>query len=90
MVVGGDGGGRWTGGFFRGMLRGPILSMFVGQRLAAIVAKTRVEDLEALVDLVEAGAVTPVVGDTYALDQAPDAIRELATGHARGKLVIAV
>ncbi len=33
VVVGGDGGGRWTGGFFRGMLRAPLVSLFVGQRL---------------------------------------------------------
>ena len=33
VIVGGDGGGRVTGGFFRGVLRGPILSLFVGQKL---------------------------------------------------------
>ena len=33
VIVGGDGGGRWTGGFFRGMLRAPLLSLFVGQKL---------------------------------------------------------
>ena len=26
VIVGGDGGGRWTGGFFRGMFRAPLLS----------------------------------------------------------------
>src|SRR4029453_6409246 len=36
VVVGGDGGGRWTGGFFRGMLRGPIVSIFIGQSLGGI------------------------------------------------------
>src|SRR5688572_27903546 len=29
VVVGGDGGGRWAGGFFRGMVRGSLLSPFV-------------------------------------------------------------
>jgi len=52
-VVGGDGGGNWTGGFFRGMLRGPIVSMFVGQRLGAFTAKTTKEDLQALSELIE-------------------------------------
>jgi NADPH:quinone reductase-like Zn-dependent oxidoreductase len=33
VVVGGDGGGNWTGGFFRGMLRGPLVSLFIGQKL---------------------------------------------------------
>jgi NADPH:quinone reductase-like Zn-dependent oxidoreductase len=90
VIVGGDGGGSWTGGFFRGMVRGPILSMFVGQRLGGIVSKLTKEDLEAVAELIEAGSVTPVVGRTYPLRQAPEAVRVLETGHAEGKLVIAV
>jgi NADPH:quinone reductase-like Zn-dependent oxidoreductase len=90
VVVGGDGGGRLTGGFFRGMLRGPLLSPFVGQRLGGLSSKENQEDLRALAELIEAGAVTPVVGRTYSLGETPEAIREIATGHARGKLVIAV
>jgi NADPH:quinone reductase-like Zn-dependent oxidoreductase len=90
VVVGGDGGGRWTGGFFRGILRGPLLSPFVGQRLGGLSSKENQEDLRALAELIEAGAVTPVVGRTYSLGETPEAIREIATGHARGKLVIAV
>jgi NADPH:quinone reductase-like Zn-dependent oxidoreductase len=90
VIVGGDGGGRWTGGFFRGMLRAPVLSLFVGQRLDWLNSKVSVEDLQALNELIEAGKVTPVVGRTYLLPEAPEAIRRLATGHAGGKLVIAV
>ena len=90
VVVGGDGGGPWTGGFFRGMLRGPLVSMFVGQRLLGLNSKVNAEDLQAVAELVEAGNVTPVVGRSYHLDETPEAIRELATGHARGKLVIAL
>ena len=90
VVVGGDGGGRWTGGFFRGMLRGPLLSMFVGQRLGGLNSKMNAEDLRAVTGMIEAGEVTPVVGQTYQLTETRNAIRELATGHARGKLVIAV
>jgi NADPH:quinone reductase-like Zn-dependent oxidoreductase len=90
VVVGGDGGGPWTGGFFRGMLRGPLVSMFVGQRLLGLNSKVNAEDLQAVAEFVEAGKVTPVVGRSYHLDETPEAIRELATGHARGKLVIAL
>ena len=35
VIVGGDGGGPWTGGFFRGVIRAPLLSLFVRQRLRA-------------------------------------------------------
>jgi len=41
-------------------------------------------------ELTEAGDVTPVIGKTYPLRQAPDAMRDLQAGHARGKLVITV
>jgi NADPH:quinone reductase-like Zn-dependent oxidoreductase len=89
-VVGGEGGGRWTGGFFRQILRAPFLSLFVGQRLRPVVSTEPLEDLLALKELVEAGTVTPVIDRTYPLVEAPDAIRYLAEGHARGKIVITV
>jgi NADPH:quinone reductase-like Zn-dependent oxidoreductase len=91
VIVGGDGGGRWTGGFFRGVLRAPIVSLFVGQRLRGLA--TKLEDrrnLQALTELVESGAVRPVIDRTYPLIEAPDAIRYLTEGHPAGKIVITV
>ena len=41
VIVGGDGGGSWTGGFLRGVLWAPMLSLFVGQRLRGFTARTR-------------------------------------------------
>jgi len=90
VIVGGDGGGSWTGGFFRGMLRGPIVSVFVGQTLSGLSAKTTKEDLQALSDLIEAGKVTPVVDRTFDLVEAADAVRYLAEGHPAGKIVVTV
>jgi NADPH:quinone reductase-like Zn-dependent oxidoreductase len=90
VVVGGDGGGRWTGGFFRGILRGPLVSLFVGQRLRGLASKVKKEDLAALADLIEAGTLTPVIDRMYPLIEAPDAIRHLEEGHAAGKVVVTV
>ena len=90
VIVGGDGGGRWTGGFFRGMLRAPVVSLFVGQRLRGLATKVKREDLIALTELVEAGTLKPVIDRTYPLIEAPDAIRYLEEGHSRGKIVITV
>jgi NADPH:quinone reductase-like Zn-dependent oxidoreductase len=90
VIVGGDGGGRWTGGFFRGMLRAPVVSLFVGQRLRGLASKVKQEDLLAVTQLVEAGKVRPVIDRTYALSEAPEAIRYLEEGHAGGKIVITV
>ena len=90
VLVGGEhGGGRVLGGFDR-QLRAPLVSMFTGQRLRGLVAKEGAGDLEALTRLIESGAVTPVIDRTYALADAPDAIRYLAGGHAAGKVVITV
>ena len=90
VVVGGEhGGGRVLGGFDR-QLRAPLVSMFVGQRLRGLIAKERAEDLETLTQLIESGSVTPVIDRTYALADAPDAIRHLAEGHAAGKAVVIV
>ena len=90
VLVGGEhGGGRVLGGFDR-QLRAPLVSMFVGQRLRGLVARERAEDLEAMTRLIESGDVTPVIDRTYALADAPDAIRYLAEGHAAGKVVVTV
>ena len=54
------------------------------------VSRQRRADLDRLAELIEAGDITPVIGGTYPLQQAPDAMRSLEAGHARGKLVITV
>jgi NADPH:quinone reductase-like Zn-dependent oxidoreductase len=89
VIVGGEGGGRWMGGFLRN-LRAPVVSRFVGQRLRMLVSKERQEDLEALRELVEAGKLRPLIGRTYPLGEAPEAMRALEAGNTRGKIVITV
>ena len=90
VIVGGEGGGRWLGGFDRQILRAPILSLLVRQRLRPLVSKERSDDLVVLKELIEAGKVTPVIDRTYPLSEVPEAIRYLEAGHARGKIVIRV
>jgi NADPH:quinone reductase-like Zn-dependent oxidoreductase len=89
VVVGSETGGRWLGGFDRS-LRAPLLSLFVGQRLRALVNSENAADLVALTELIEAGKVTPAVERSYPLAEAAVAIRHLVDGHARGKLVITI
>jgi len=66
------------------------LSLFVGQKLGAFVSSENHEDLLVLKELIEAGKVTPVVEKTYQLNDAPDAIRHVEHGNARGKVVVSV
>src|SRR3954471_1459156 len=54
VIVGGEGGGRWTGGLHR-QLGATVLSLFVRQRLGTFVAKPNRTDLDALKALIEAG-----------------------------------
>ena len=89
VIVGGEGGGRWFGGIDR-QLRASLLSPFMSQKLGTFIAKAKGQDLIALKELIEAGKVTPVIDRTYPLSEAPEAIRHLEEGHARGKVVISV
>ena len=89
MIVGGEGGGDWLGGFDRN-LRSGLVSMFVPQRLTMLASKELGQDFDALRELIEAGTITPVIDRTYPLIEAPDAIRYVAEGHARGKVAITV
>ena len=78
VIVGGEGGNRWTGGFGRQILRAPLLSLFVSQSMRALLPKERSEDLIALKELIEAGKLTPVIDRTYPLAEVPEAIKYLA------------
>jgi len=58
--------------------------------MRGVIARERLEDLEALSGFLESRAVTPVVDRVYPLADAADAIRYLAEGHAAGKIVITI
>jgi NADPH:quinone reductase-like Zn-dependent oxidoreductase len=79
-----------VGGRMARVLALPIVSPFVSQTLAQLIAKRNKDDLEILKGLIEAGKVTPVIDRTYPLSDVPAAIGYLEEGHARGKIVITV
>lgn len=89
LAGGGHDAGGLLGGYTR-QLRAPLVSMFTTQRLRGLTATERAKDLEELGHLIESGAVVPVIGRTYPLADAADAIRYLAEGHAYGKTVITI
>jgi NADPH:quinone reductase-like Zn-dependent oxidoreductase len=90
VIVGGDGGGPWTGGFMRGALRAPVVSLFAGQKLCGVNAKVNQQDLRTVGELIEAGKLTPVIDRTYPLVETPEALRYLEQGHPGGKVVITI
>jgi NADPH:quinone reductase-like Zn-dependent oxidoreductase len=79
-----------VGGRMARVLALPIVSPFVSQTLAQLIAKRNKDDLEILSGLIEAGKITPVIDRTYPLGETRDAIVYLEGGHARGKVVITV
>jgi NADPH:quinone reductase-like Zn-dependent oxidoreductase len=89
VIAGGETDGRWLGGSDR-QLRALLLSPLVSQKLGTFIASENADDLMVLRDLIEAGKVAPAIDRTYALSEVPAAIRYVAEGHARGKVVISV
>lgn len=89
VIVGGEGGGRVTGGFGR-QFRASALSPFVPQRLTTFVSPERAADIERLGRMIDDGDVTPAIGSRYALAQAREALADLAAGRTEGKSVVVV
>jgi NADPH:quinone reductase-like Zn-dependent oxidoreductase len=89
VILGGEQGGRITGGFGR-TLRAPFVSRFVSQRLAMVTADENGRDLERLTALIEAGQVTPHVDRAYPFDEVPEAMARLISGDVRGKVAISI
>ena len=84
-----NGGGHADGKLSR-TIRTMLVSMFVRQQASPTVKTQNHDDLVVLKGLVEAGKVRPVIDRTYPLSQTPAAIDHVATGHARGTVVISV
>jgi NADPH:quinone reductase-like Zn-dependent oxidoreductase len=82
----GEAMGRIVGNLF--IARG--LSSFTNQKFAQYMTKMSKPDLIMLGDLIQAGKVRPAIARTYKLNDAPEALRQLDGGHARGKFVIAI
>jgi NADPH:quinone reductase-like Zn-dependent oxidoreductase len=88
VFVGGENAGVLFG--MARQLRGVLLSVFLSQRPALLVAEERASDYDRLTDLIEAGQLVPSIDRTYPLEDASLAVRELEAGHVRGKVAIAV
>ncbi len=80
-------GGRWLGSVPR-LLRAVVTSPFVARRMKIYLSTTNTADLAELAGLVESGRVVPVVGRTYPLVRAAEALAHLGEGHVKGKLVV--
>jgi NADPH:quinone reductase-like Zn-dependent oxidoreductase len=89
VMVGGAMNGNWIRPLLPALMA-IVISPFVSHTLALLLTRGSKEDLIIMQKLLEARTVTPVIDRTYPLSEAPEAIRYLEQGHARGKVVIIV
>jgi NADPH:quinone reductase-like Zn-dependent oxidoreductase len=69
---------------------GPWIKRSTGKNIRVLGVSQNRKDLIAITELCEAGIVTPVIDRRYSLTQVPEALRYVAEGHAKGKVVITV
>jgi NADPH:quinone reductase-like Zn-dependent oxidoreductase len=87
VIVGGEEGGRLTGGIGR-QLRALVLTRLTGRRLTAMRCKERSEDLDELAGLIAEGTLTPALDQIYPLERVGIAMGDLEAGKVRGKSAI--
>jgi NADPH:quinone reductase-like Zn-dependent oxidoreductase len=76
---------------FQSMLLGPLMSRKGGRKMGFMgIAKPNQKDLICLGELLESGKVVPVIEKSYPLNEVPAVMRNLAEGHATGKVVLIV
>jgi NADPH:quinone reductase-like Zn-dependent oxidoreductase len=89
-LVGAEGGGDVLGGGVVRQLRAVLLSPWTRQRLVSVVSRDNPADLERLRQLLADRSLDPVVERSYPLDDVAAAIDHVASGAARGKVVLAL
>lgn len=81
---------RWFASTGVLLIKAPLLSIFVPQRIRVCSERPNRRDLLVLRELIVSGKLTPIVGRTFPLEQARAAISYFGEGHAEGKVVITV
>lgn len=66
------------------------ISRFGSHKMAWFIASANQQDLVVLSELMESGAITPVIDRQYPLREAAEAMKYLGEGHARAKIVVTV
>lgn len=85
FVVGGS-----VATLFQIVLLGPWIKKRTGKNIRLLMVPQNREDLMAITELITAGQVRTVIDRVYPLSETPEAMRYVASGEARGKVVIRV
>ena len=90
VIVNGGGSPGHLIGAVGSVLRAAVVNLFVRQQIMFLPTKQSQDDLLAVAGMVEAGTLRPVIDRTYPLADTAAGLRHVETGHAQGKVVIAV
>lgn len=83
------GGGDWLGPFVR-IIGGLLVFSFGGKRVKMFMQKLNAADLVAMRELIEAGAMRPVVERVWSLPEVSAALKHVGTGHSQGLNVVRI
>ncbi len=83
------GGGDWVGPFVR-IIGGLLVFSFGGKRVKMFMQKLNAADLVVMTELIEAGAMRPVVERTWSFAEAGAALTHVGTGHSQGLNVVRI
>ena len=87
VIVGGEEGGRLTGGMGR-QLRALLLTRLTAARLTTMLCKEGSEGLDELAALIGDGRLRPALDQLYPLERVANAMGDLEAGKVRGKAAI--
>jgi len=67
-----------------------LTSIGSSRKTVFFIASFNRADMDTLRDLLESGAVRPVIDEIYPFEKIGDALRKIGTGHVPGKLVVTI
>jgi NADPH:quinone reductase-like Zn-dependent oxidoreductase len=70
------------------ILKDLLLSLFISQKAVMFIAKSSQDDLMLIGKLIATGKIEPIIERRYTLSEAPEAVRHVEEGHARGKVIV--
>jgi NADPH:quinone reductase-like Zn-dependent oxidoreductase len=72
------------------LLMGPVIGRAEGKKIRLLAIRLGVQHLAPIIELCQAGKIATVIDRRYPLNEAPEALRYLGEGHAKGKVVVIV
>jgi NADPH:quinone reductase-like Zn-dependent oxidoreductase len=75
---------------FQILFLGPLMRKMTGKNIRILMVPQNRKDLIAVTELCEAGEIRPVIDRKYPFSEVPEAMRYVAEGRAKGKVIITV